>query len=221
MRARRHARQGTSNLRREAAGVPLIGGIVIAAGASRRMGTPKQLLDLGGRPLLRWSIDALQAVKPRQLLLVVGHEASRIAGALRLDGVQVVVNERYAEGQSTSLRAGLAALEQDIEAALVLAGDQPLVTADHLIQLVRAYRGDATGIIATQYEDHRGVPMLLARAIWPLAAGIAGDQGARALLRAVPERVASVEAPDRAMAMDVDTPEQYAAVRALVAERGA
>lgn len=199
--------------------MPLIGGIVIAAGASRRMGTPKQLLDLGGRPLLRWSIDALQALAPRQLVLVLGHEAQRIAGALQMDGVRVVVNERHAEGQSTSLQAGLAALDPDIAAALVLAGDQPLVSSAHLARLVSAYEGNEQGIVATQYRDHRGVPMLLAREIWPLAAGIAGDQGARALLRAYPERVATVEVADQAMALDVDTPEQYEAVRRLLAAR--
>ena len=177
---------------------------------------PKQLLDLGGRPLLRWSVDALRAVAPRQLVVVVGCEAQRIADILAIEGVQVVVNERYAEGQSTSLQVGLAALAADVEVALVLAGDQPLVSPAHLACLVGGYKGEETSIVATQYRDHQGVPLLLARAIWPLAARITGDQGARVLLRALPERVASVEAADEVMAMDVDTPEQYEAVRRLI-----
>ncbi|HWE62204.1 MAG TPA: nucleotidyltransferase family protein [Chloroflexota bacterium] len=197
----------------------MIAGMVLAAGASRRLGQPKQLLPLGGRPLLSWSLAAMRAFAPRQLVVVLGHEAPAIRAALDLQGVTVVVNERYAAGLSTSLQAGIAALDPAIEATLVSTGDQPLVSDELLRQIAAAHETTGQPLVATDYGDHLGVPLLLARSAWPLVRAIEGDQGARALLRLHPEWVASVPVPDPSMALDVDTFEQYEQVCSVVEQR--
>lgn len=199
----------------------MIAGIVLAAGASRRLGVTKQLLPLGGRPLVAWALDAMHAVAPAHLVLVLGHDAERIEQEVAAPWLRIVRNPRYAEGQSTSLQVGLRALPPEAEAALIATADQPFVTAGHLLALVAAYRASGKPIVATRYDEHDGVPLLLAREAWPLAEAITGDQGARPLLRDRPALVARVAATDPAMALDVDTPEAYASVLARVEDPGA
>ena len=194
----------------------MIAGVILAAGASRRLGRPKQLLPLGGRPLADWPLAALREFGPAQIVLVVGHEAGAVQAALDLRGVTVVHNPRYAEGQSTSLQAGLGALDAGIEAAVIVTCDQPLISAAALRELVAAFERTALPLVATDYGDHLGVPLLIARSMWPAALAIRGDQGARALLRDNPDRFAAVrnEAPEAAI--DVDTDEHYNEVRRVV-----
>jgi molybdenum cofactor cytidylyltransferase len=198
----------------------VIAGVVLAAGVSRRLGTTKQVLPLGGRPLLSWALAAMRAAVPSLVVVVLGHDAERIQQEVTLDGVDVVINPRYAEGLSTSLQAGLHALPAEVSAALVATGDQPFITAGHLSALLAAHAATAKPIVATEYADHTGVPMVLARSIWPLVDGLEGDRGAQPLLRGHPELVARVVSPDPAMAFDVDTPEAYEAVRARVEAGG-
>ena len=190
----------------------MIGGLILAAGSSRRLGSAKQLLPLGGRPLLGWALAALRDFQPDQLVLVLGHEHERIKEALDLEGVTVVINPRHAEGQSTSLQAGIAAFDEGVSAVVVAAGDQPFVTGAHFAALLAEHRATGQPIVATAYGDHAGVPLLLARSAWPMVHELAGDVGARPLLRSRPELVTTVAADDPAMALDVDTPEAYAAV---------
>lgn len=194
----------------------MIAAVVLAAGASRRLGRPKQLLPVGGRPLLAWTLDALRAIEPAQIVLVLGHQAHAIAGALDLHDVDITINSSYAEGQSSSLHAGLRAIRGEIDAALLVTGDQPLIDPAHLRNLSAAYLAGLQPIVATDYGDHLGVPLLLARSAWPLTDAIRGDQGARALFRNHPELVACVASPDQRMALDVDTEEDYAMLLEVV-----
>ena len=186
----------------------MIAGVVLAAGRSTRLGRPKQLLPYQGRPLLDWALAAIAASKADKLVVVLGHDAERIQTEVDLHGARVVYNARYADGLSTSLHAGLAALDADITAAVLTVGDQPLLDGGVVDALIALHEQTDAPIIATDYGAYQGTPLLLQRSLWPLAAHVHGDQGARALLRAYPDAIAVVPVPP-ALAADVDTWEDY------------
>lgn len=201
---------------------PRIAGLVLAAGLSRRLGQPKQLLRLGGRTLVNWPLAALRDVGVDPLVLVIGHREEEVMRAIDVRDVRVVVNPRFVEGLSTSLKFGIlsiATLCPEVQGALVLAGDQPLVGPELLRALIDEFDRGTHPIVATAHADHTGVPMLLGRDSWPLLDLIGEDQGARALLRARSDLVSTVAASDERMALDVDTMADYQRLLALV-ERG-
>src|SRR5579862_8409384 len=150
-------------------------GIVLAAGASRRLGRSKQLLPLGGKALLAWPLKALQAAGASPIVLVLGYNAGQITQVLDTSGVHVVVNDRYVEGMSTSLHAGIDALPSDVDGVFLLTGDQPFIPPAHLTALLDRAGATGCGIVGTDYGEYQGVPMLLARATWPSTYEITGD----------------------------------------------
>ena len=190
-------------------------GLVLAAGTSRRLGRSKQLLP-GGIPLLAWPLRTLRELGVAPLVLVLGFNAEMIAGELDLTGVQVTVNGDYAIGMSTSLHAGLAALPASVDSTLILTGDQPFVSVEHLRALIAAAEQAPEKIIATNFQHFIGVPVLLPRAMWVHALDISGDQGVRALIRRFPSEVCAMPAEIPQMALDVDTEEQYLLAQAYL-----
>jgi molybdenum cofactor cytidylyltransferase len=188
----------------------MIAGIVVAAGRSSRLGRSKQLLSLGGKPLLGWVLDAMREAGLGTLVLVLGHEAAAIQDALMPTGVTVVVNARYAEGMSTSLQAGLRALGPDVGGAVIAMGDQPFITPALINEIIAQHQRTEQPIVAADFGDYQGPPILLGRQVWPLAEAIRGDRGARFLLKSRPDWVATVPVPNRAVSLDVDTEEAYA-----------
>ena len=169
-------------------------GILLAAGASTRMGRPKQLLPLAGRALLQHSLDQAAAACFDELILVLGHRAAEIRDALDLPDsyrCRVVVNEHYREGQAGSLRLGLRSAAPAAAAAAILLGDQPLVTAVRIDRVARAFREAGARAARPLYtgtagERIPGHPVFLARSTWPELERLAGDRGARDLLAAHP-----------------------------------
>lgn len=184
-------------------------GIVLAAGRGSRMGTPKQLVPLGGRPLLQHVVD-VAAGELDDVILVLGHEAEAVVAALALpEGVRVVVNPDHAEGQSTSLRAGLDHVPEAARAVVVLLGDQPGVRADAVRAVVAAQATSDAPILRAAYRGRASHPVVLARSVWPAAEALRGDAGARSLITAHAGHVELVEVggdpPE-----DVDTPDDLA-----------
>jgi CTP:molybdopterin cytidylyltransferase MocA len=184
-------------------------GIVLAAGRGSRMGTPKQLVPLGGRPLLQHVVD-VAAGELDDVILVLGHEAEAVVAALALpEAVRVVVNPDHAEGQSTSLRAGLDHVPEAARAVVVLLGDQPGVRADAVRAVVAAQATSDAPILRAAYRGRASHPVVLARSVWPAAEALRGDAGARSLIAAHAGHVELVEVggdpPE-----DVDTPDDLA-----------
>jgi molybdenum cofactor cytidylyltransferase len=179
------------------------GALVLAAGEGRRFGGTKQLAKLDGRPLLEHALAAVTAVSPR--VVVLGHAAAEIRAGVDLHGAEPVLCEDWHEGQSASLRRGLAALA-DADAVLVVLGDQPGITAS-AIDAVLAEGGDEDAVRAT-YDGFPGHPVLLRRALLDRAGQLRGDSGFRDLLRGA--RVREVEVGHLADPADIDTREELA-----------
>lgn len=188
--------------------------VVLAAGTASRLGRPKATLMWRGRPLLEHVLAAVDASAVAGGVVVLGHASREIRRAVIWpDGMQVTVNPAYASGQASSLRCGLAALDEDAGAAVALLADQPTVTAAAVDAVVGAWHEGAGPVVRARYRDAPGHPVLLDRSVWPELATLEGDTGARPLLAAHPEWLAEVGV-DGDAPPDVDT---WADYRALVA----
>jgi molybdenum cofactor cytidylyltransferase len=191
----------------------VIAGVILAAGTARRMGRQKLLLPMrDGRPLVRVVAEAVLAGGLDYVVAVLGAEADAVGAALAGLPVRLVVNPRYLEGQSTSLRTGIDALPGGAEAAVIALGDQPLPDPDLIRRLVAAFRGEGRPIAVPRYEDGRGNPVLFAAALFDELRLVTGDRGGRDVVAREPERVREVSV-DRPMPPDVDTWADYEAAR--------
>jgi molybdenum cofactor cytidylyltransferase len=181
----------------------VISGIVLAAGEGRRFGGTKQLVELGGVPLGQYAIDALDAAGVDEIVVVSGHDATTVERGLVVPAVgRFVRNERYREGQSSSLAVALHEVADESEGAVVLMADQPGVTSEDVGALIEAFRSQRGAIMRLLYTDGPG-PALLSREIYAEAGHLHGDVGARALMASHPEWVVDVPI-DRPTPIDVD-----------------
>ena len=180
-----------------------VGGLVLAAGEGSRFGATKQLARLDGRPLLEHALGAVAPLRPR--VVVLGHEAGAILEAVDLQGAEPVVCADWREGQAASLRCGVAALG-DVDAAVVVLGDQPRITAA-AVAAVAAAAGEAPAARAS-YGGRPGHPVLLGRELLARVGELRGDVGFRDLLEGV--RLREVEVGELADPIDIDTQEELA-----------
>lgn len=194
----------------------MIFGVLLAAGMSSRMGRPKQLLEWGGRPLVRHVAEMALASRLAGLVVVLGAEAEAARGALEgLGGpVQTVESADYASGQAASLRSGLSSLPTSARAAVVLLVDMPLVGSALIDQLIGAYEADPSALaVVPRYRGRRGNPTLLAAELFDELRGVEGDTGARTVLERYRERTRWLDVDDAAVVSDADTPEAYEEMR--------
>jgi molybdenum cofactor cytidylyltransferase len=185
--------------------------LLLAAGGSTRMGRSKQLLDYHGRPLLRHSVERALGSHCRPVIVVLGSDAEACEAALHGLAVETVLNEDWMQGMGSSIRAGIATLQERAPAAqavVIALCDQPLISSALLDQLVRTHVEQQAPMVAASYDDHPGVPALFARSLFPRLAMLDGQAGAKALLQAAGSELVTIPAPQAAM--DVDTPEDYA-----------
>lgn len=179
--------------------------IVLAAGRSRRFGSPKQLAVLDGRPLLAHAIDKAIAVATGPVIVVLGAHRRQLMELCNGRPVSVVVNERWQSGMAGSICRGIsaAASDESVAAALVIVADQPLVTAGDLTRLIGTWIASGTAAAAATFEGTIGTPAIFSRELFPALLALKGDRGARSVL-AASRSVARVEMPSAAV--DVDTP---------------
>jgi molybdenum cofactor cytidylyltransferase len=194
---------------------PCIGALLLAAGQSRRMGGPNKLLaELDGVPMVAHVARRLLASRARPIVAVLGNQAESVDNALAKLPVERVRNLEFAEGLSTSLKRGIAALPSDLDGTLVCLGDMPLISGRHLDRLIGAFNPlEGRAIIVPTRNGKRGNPVLWAKRFFPEMSELAGDVGAKHLIGEHAELVAEVEMDDDAIFVDIDTPEALAAVR--------
>ena len=183
-----------------------VAAIVLAAGASRRFGAFKQLWPWGRGTMLSTVVDTALASPARPVVVVLGHRAADCRAALGDRLVTVVINTAWEEGQSTSVRAGLSALPNDVSAALFLLADQPAIRVDTLEAVIRCYHVTRAPVVWPEVDGRRGNPVLFDRSLFAELCALRGDVGGRLVLDAHRDIAARVAVIDRAVLLDIDTP---------------
>lgn len=182
-----------------------VSAIVLAAGMSTRMGSTKQLLPFGGKPLLECVLENVQRSQVDEIVLVLGFSAEIIRQTIPLDHVRVVLNDAYREGMGTSVRAGISHVSSKTDAALVVLADQPFVKSDTIDRLIRVYREYKPQIVIPTYQGFRGNPVLLDRSVFPELMSLGGDIGCRAIFGGHTEDILKTPVEDIGVLLDVDT----------------
>jgi CTP:molybdopterin cytidylyltransferase MocA len=182
-------------------------GLLLAAGSGSRFGRPKALVEVDGRLLVERGVDVLTSAGCEPVVVVLGAAAHDVIARARLDAALVVVNEGWAEGIGSSLRAGLNVLtDLDAQQVVVLLADQPRVTPAVVRRLVGA--GTSAPAVVASYAGRPGNPALLDRSVWSSVSRLAlGDVGARAWMRQHPEQVRVVACDDLGSDVDIDIPD--------------
>jgi molybdenum cofactor cytidylyltransferase len=193
---------------------PRVCGLVLAAGGSSRLGRPKQLLPYRDATLLDWVLGTARACAFDQLVVALGGAEEAVRREVDLRGADVVVNRAYGAGCSSSIAAALGAVDPACDVLVLLLGDQPGVTPATVGALV-AGRGGAP-LAVCRYDDGRGHPFAFARSVFGELAALHGDKGVWRLLDRYGPAVAEVEVAGP-VPLDVDTPDDYAAVLAAAA----
>ena len=186
-----------------------VAAVVLAAGQSRRMGKPKQLLRLGSKTILERTLENVRGSAVEEVILVLGAEADEIRNKLDLDGVRVLINPDFQAGMGASLRKGLAAVSPSMEAALIVLADQPFVQASTLDHLIACHAKQASQILIPLYRGFRGNPVLLDRAIFPELAQLTGDIGCRAIFGAHTQSIHQLAVDDVGVLLDIDSVEDW------------
>ncbi|HUP22533.1 MAG TPA: nucleotidyltransferase family protein [Thermoanaerobaculia bacterium] len=214
--------------------LPRVAGVVLAAGGSLRFGSgvpgtgPKQLALFHGETLVRRACLAATRSRLDRIALVIGHEAERVRAQACDLPVEIVENPSWAEGQSTSVRAGLLAVRSGADAALFLPIDQPLLDAaviDTILDRFRALWAEVDhaardAILVPIHAGRRGAPVLFGAALFDELLPLTGDSGGRQLVAAHPENVIEVELPSAAPLEDVDTLDEMLRLEALSPPQG-
>jgi len=185
-------------------------GLVLAAGSSRRMGSPKQLLPIGGKPLLQRVVEQANQSQLDEVVVVLGAAADEIRAGVDLGRATVLVNPDHASGMASSLRAGVISLAPEVDRVVVILGDQPDIDSSRLNQLLELQETSGLPAAALSFSGLLHPPVVLERKLWADLMGLEGDVGCRAVIRAKPELVAKLPvAGDLKHPIDVDTPEDY------------
>jgi molybdenum cofactor cytidylyltransferase len=191
-----------------------VAAVVLAAGASSRMGSNKLLAELNGKPMIRHAVEAAIASRADPVIVVTGRDAKDLMAALQDLDIQFTDNPDYSKGLSTSLRTGINAIPSACGGALVMLGDMPGISPGLIDCMIAAFDGTDRAIIVATRNGQRGNPVLWARQFFPQIKEIQGDVGARNLINAYPHAVCEIEAGDDAPLIDIDTPQMLEAYRA-------
>lgn len=184
---------------------PGLHALVLAAGSASRFGSPKQLVRIGGQPMLHRAVSQATEVVGHAVTVVLGAYADQLAPLLRHTAASVLINRHWEEGIASSLRAGIAALPGSCDGVLVTLADQVSVTTFDLKRLATAWKRQPEWLIAATYDGHVGVPAIFPRSIFSAFSDLRGDAGARSILARHADRCLRIPMPNAAI--DIDRPE--------------
>ena len=189
------------------AGIDNVYAIILAAGSSSRMNSPKQLLKWRDRPLLEHTIQNTRSILNERIIVVLGANAQLIQSAINLDAVTTLINPDWQEGMASSIRVGIQALPASAAATLILLSDQPLITAAHIQNLLDGRQKAPTRIIASQYHQSVGVPALFPAEFFEHLSSLRGDRGAKSLLIKFEKSLLKIPLPEAEL--DIDNEEDF------------
>ena len=184
--------------------------ILLAAGASSRLGRAKQLLDYNGQSFLKHMISTVESAGLTSLIVVLGANASSLSAEADGKHIDVVINTGWQEGIASSIRCGIIAMQNRYPAcdgALIIVCDQPYITVDLRNQLIRVQKKSGKPIAASAYEKIAGTPAIFHQSFFTQLASLQGDKGAGKILKQVPDSIATIDFP--LGSFDIDTQEDY------------
>ena len=188
----------------------MIAGLILAAGESSRMGRDKALLEYRGRTFLETVLAKLFEAGIERRLVVLGHHAEEVQRAVDLSAVEVVVNRDYARGQTSSLQAGLRALDgPNLEAVVLALVDHPAVSAETIGALMRAFKQSRAPVVIPMFNGQRGHPAVISRGLFAEILSLGPGEGANTVIRKYRDTTQFVEVEDAGIMLDVDDPESF------------
>jgi molybdenum cofactor cytidylyltransferase len=197
-----------------------LAGIVLAAGESRRMGQPKQLLPFGEHTILERVVDTLLTAGVGEVVVVLGHLADRVRAVLGDRPVRAVVNALYRQGMLSSVKCGVQAVGAGYDAVLIALGDQPHIEGAVVSEVMRAYRDGDAGIVIPRYADKKGHPIIINLQKYREAiANLPEDAGLNALMQEHADDVRLIDVATEDIIRDIDVPDDYTRELARFTER--
>jgi molybdenum cofactor cytidylyltransferase len=187
----------------------MISAIILAAGQALRFGQSKQLMRLGDKPLLAHVLDNVNASRVDDVIVILGAYADDIRSQIHFGRARVIPNPDFAEGMSTSIRAGLRALPEGTEAAMIVLADQPFVAPGTLDSLIDEYKRLRPAVVIPTYTGLRGNPVVIDKRLFPEMMGLHGDVGCRAIFGGHADSIVKLAVDDRGVVTDIDTMEDF------------
>jgi molybdenum cofactor cytidylyltransferase len=193
----------------------MISGIILAAGSSQRMGSPKALLKIGEKTFLQYIVDALHSARIMDIVIVLGAEAEKIQQSLTWFDGKVVVNNDWQKGQLTSIISGLNNLDmtltdlEEIHGAMICPVDHPLLTQSLLVELLQGFWRSKKKIIVPTFNNKRGHPVIFGRELFNEICSSSIDIGAKEVVHNHPDETFEVSVEEEGVLINIDTPEDY------------
>jgi len=187
----------------------MISAILLAAGQSKRMGEPKQLMRFGQSTIVEQAIDNLLGSIVNELIVVLGHRAEEVRGLITTRPVRLAVNPDYQQGMSTSIIAGLNLVDSRARAVMLALGDQPFIDSQTINRLIDGFNNHDKGIVIPTYQSKRGHPIIFAMKYRKQLLELKGDVGARQLIQENPEDILEVVVDCEGILVDIDTVDSY------------
>jgi molybdenum cofactor cytidylyltransferase len=187
----------------------MTGLIILAAGESSRLGTPKQILKFEGKSLIKHTVEVALSSVCSPVIVVLGAYHEDILSEIENEKVQIVYNKNWQQGMASSIHAGIKALENinDLNSVVIMLCDQPFVTGRLIDSLVNEFSRGSAQIIASAYGNTLGVPVLFSSSLFPELLQVQGQEGAKKLINSFKADVVRIDFPEGVV--DIDTPADY------------